>query len=662
MIFEQVEQRITRMGRAPETAVNQRGLIPVDSDYTAMLWSAIAGKKPKKAAGDYATANTVYACMTGRAQLLQMLPLKAYRFKKSRSRWAGQGQGRQTAVARVQKRLKAADQRAWQRIIQEEEMEEVVQGPLVDLLHYVNPHWSDNRLWEMTSMSLDLYGRCFWFFDRLGRKLPQEIWWARGDRVEVVVDPKKYIAGYIYTPPNGGGPIAFAPEEVVWFNFSDPRDEFGSLSPLDAARVYADYEASSMRANQALHDQGMNMGGVIYPLNGKTWQENDAAAIERHINNRFAGADKAHRWSVFRQEVGIDKGNISPRDADFVEGMGLSLRAVARAYHWPVYLLGEVDATYQNLKEAKKGAWTLSVIPLATFLAAELTEKMLPLFPGEADLLYFDPTDVPELQEDEAERWERASAQIERGALLINEWRNSEGLEPLPWGDVWWPAGAMAPVTGETAVSPPAAIQEPARARLLADGQRQAEGDIPPELRDYEAALLALIASGTAGKLSRDELESELNRAVIAFMVLAFLRGARLDGEEELDSEERDQIRDYSLLAAAAVPSLAGDVADGRFGADGTLDAAARVALWVTFAASLYELAKTYRRGNPYLVWRLDPSKNNCRDCVRLDGQVHRGKDWRRSGWTPKGSNLACNGFHCGCRFVEATGPAVGGF
>jgi hypothetical protein len=27
---------------------------------------------------------------------------------------------------------------------------------------------------------------------------------------------------------------------------------------------------------------------------------------------------------------------------------------------------------------------------------------------------------------------------IEVGALTINEWRRSKGLEPVPWGDKWW--------------------------------------------------------------------------------------------------------------------------------------------------------------------------------------------------------------------------------
>lgn len=666
MIFERVETRIATTG-PEQRPQGQRNYLTGGQDLSAMLWGAVTGNKPKKSAADYVTGNTVYACIKGRADLLQTLPLKAYRFSKGRARWLGSAQARATAVAQVRQAVRGASPQAAKRMIQEAEMEEVTVGPLLDLLYFVNPHWSQNRLWQMTSMSLDLWGKSFWFFDRMGRRLPQEIWWARGDRVQVVVDPKNYISHYLYQPPTGGEPIRFEPDETVWFNFPDPRDEFGSLAPLESARLHADYERDSMKANQALHENGFNIGGIIYPMQGKTWSENDAAAIERHVNNRFKGVDKAHRWSVFRQELGIERGNITPRDAEFVNGLDMSLRGVARAYSWPVYLLGETDATYQNLKEAKKAAWTLSVLPLASFLAAELTEKLIPLFPGQADLLHFDASEIGELQEDEAERWTRAEGQINTGALLINEWRESQGLEPLPHGGVAWLPATLMPVATTAVPQPvePELIEgeiEPAeRRRALPVGRRAAVGDIPSEIREYEAALRALIASGTAGELSREAFEAQLGAEVVALMVLVFLNGSRL-AEDDLDSEARDEIAKATTLATLAVGPLAEDVVNGRFAGDSPNDIEARVTLWSTFAAGLFELAKTFRAHNPFLQWRRNAAKDNCEDCKRLNGQVHRARAWRRAGWIPKLGKLDCGGHRCGCSLREVSGPAVGSF
>lgn len=661
MLFEQVEKRIASAARRVGEPDGGRGFVTGGQDLSSMLWGAVTGNKPKRAAGDYITGNTVYACIKGRADLLQTLPLKAYRFSKKRARWFGSDRARQTAVAQVRQGIRAAEPRVAKRMIADAEMEEVTAGSLIDLLYFVNPHWSQNRLWQMTSMSLDLWGKSFWFFDRLGRGLPQEIWWARGDRVQVVIDEKEYISHYLYQPPTGGEPIAFQPNETVWFNFPDPRDEFGSLSPLESARLHADYERDSMKANQALHENGFNIGGIIYPLQNKKWSEPDAAVIERHVNNRFKGVDKAHRWSVFRQEVGIERGNITPRDAEFVNGLDMSLRGVARSYSWPVYLLGETDATYQNLKEAKKAAWTLSVLPHASFLAAELTEKMLPLFPGQADLLHFDASGIGELQEDETARWGRVQGELVAGTMLINEFRESQGRERVPHGDVWWAPANVVPVTSGTAV--PAIEPDAAeRARmLLPAGERAAEGDIPREIREYEAALTALIASGVAGSLTREQFEARLGEEVVSLMVLAFLRGSQLD-EGDLDSEGLDAIERATLLAVAAIEPLAADVYAGKFGGESPNDVEARVTLWSTFAAGLYELAKTFRANNPFLQRRRSGVKDSCEDCIRLDGQVHRGRAWRRSGWVCKSSKQACGGFDCGCSFFEVSGPAVGSF
>lgn len=377
------------------------------------------GKSPDEyqpaAYGDYLrTSNGVYACATGRADLLAGLQLKLY------------------------KRQARGDRR------------EVTSGRAWDLLHKVNPFWTSRRLLYMTELARCLWGESFWFLERGERQAapPREIWWGRPDRVRIHPDPEQYIAGYTYVPSNNVDGIRFDPSEVIWMPFPNPLDEYEGLSPLGAARVAADYATHAMRTNVALYDNGLSVGGMIIPKGQTGMTEDQALELERVIDRRFSGADKRHRWGVLRFEADLKSAtDLTPRDAEFLGGLKWSLEDICRAYKWPIDLVGG-QRTYENFGEALKAAYTHAVLPEADVIAADITEQLLPMFGAEADEAEFDRAQIDALREAEAQEWQRASEQLTKGALTINAWRESRGQQPVPWGDVWWaPAGVM-PVSG----------------------------------------------------------------------------------------------------------------------------------------------------------------------------------------------------------------------
>jgi SPP1 gp7 family putative phage head morphogenesis protein len=95
--------------------------------------------------------------------------------------------------------------------------------------------------------------------------------------------------------------------------------------------------------------------------------------------------------------------------------------------------------------------------PESRFIASEIVEQLLPMFgKSGVDLVEFDLTKVPILQEAESERWQREYQQIQVGAVLVNEWRESQGREPVKWGDAWWAPLTLAPVKDGSAPTPPA--------------------------------------------------------------------------------------------------------------------------------------------------------------------------------------------------------------
>lgn len=388
-----------------------------------------------------ATSNGVYACVNVRARTLAGLPLKVYR-------------------------LDAKGDRT-----------EITSGPLWLLLRKVNPYWTLSRLLDMTEQSMGVWGECFWFMSLKGNQ-PTEIWWARADRVKVHPHPTDYISHFTYEGPNGT-PIRFERNETVWLRYANVADQYSGLSPLAAARLAADTASAAMHSNHAIFRNGSQIAGMVVPLNGVTFSEAQAKDVADDLSRKFKGVENAHRLAVLRMGVDIKSVTLTPKDAEFLGALNWTLEDIARAYSVPIDKIGG-KRTYQNVEESEKVFWHDCMLPEARFIAAELTEQLLPAF-GENLIAEFDTSDVDVLHEAENDRWTRTMQQIQTGYDSINNLRKEDGLDPVPWGDVWWAQSTLIPIDSNEKPEPVMP--------MLGDGADEADnaldqGDQPKALAD----------------------------------------------------------------------------------------------------------------------------------------------------------------------------------
>lgn len=526
----------------------QRGFVlgPYVIDPAELAWGVDKEHVAPSSLGDYLRLNSaVYTCITLRAQLLSSLPLTLVRTNR---------RGDQVVVDR---------------------------GPLVDLLGSVNPQWTFKRLIETTEQALGTWGEAFWFLERgpAGRGEPREIYYGRPDRVSVLPDPVNYVKGYLYHPINGAADVAFAADEVIWFRYPNALDDYEPLPPLMAARASADYRGEGLAANTRIFRNGMQLGGVVMPKGNRELTPEQARELDAYFTRRFQGQDKAHRWAFLRAEYQLEQYGTSPREMDFLGGIAYTLEEIARVYRVPLDLIGG-QRTYENSEAAHRAIWTHAIVPEAEFIASELTERLLPMFPSQAgERLAFDVSGVSALQEAQGQAWARESGQLDRAALTVNEWRQSRQLPPLVWGDLPGdygervtaaatlvrdlrrdpdaalaalglppimaapepeppPVVALPPPDADPALPPPPA--EPARwvAALAPVRQRQAEsiasrvaeGDADPMryahwVREYRIAL----RQAGAGESEAQEVAQRENAALMATLREAALTGARLE-------------------------------------------------------------------------------------------------------------------------------------
>ena len=327
--------------------------------------------------------------------------------------------------------------------------ETVETGPMVETLERPNPFWSGTLLKAATSLSLSSFGEAYVAIEREGPRI--ELWWVKPSDMSPVVHETDYISRFVHTDSDGRHTF-FDTSEIMWIRMPNVIDEFEPLAPLAAARGAADYARSASKANQGLFDRGMISGGRVSPDDpNDVWSEEQAKSVERDLDRRFRGADKAHRFAVFRKAIRFEEMGHSPRDMDFVEGQNLAFRQVARAVGVPAPLGGDGEfATLANLQVYERMLWEHTLEFETRLIGEEFTAKLLG---ARAGTIAFDLSGVSALQEDETQRWERESGQLEMGAIYINEWRESQGLDPVPWGDApWMPAMLVQPGDGPEAV------------------------------------------------------------------------------------------------------------------------------------------------------------------------------------------------------------------
>lgn len=419
--------------------------------------------------GEYLrTSNLVYSVVKQRASWLASLPLRLYKYTSGGSSKTmlprmgqeelamliidalkhGKRREPKTSVANITSIIYSARSSPELHYkIRGLGMEEVFSGPVHEIIQTVNPFWTFNRLTQMTSMCLDIWGQSYIVVNRgeSGTGNPTEMWWVKPTQMRVIVDPVNYILGYMYMPVGGGEEIYFKSSEVVRIYHPNPIDEFQPLPPLASARIYADHETSSMQSNINLQNQGLHPGAIVMPDSDRIiWEESQAREIERDINRRLGGVGNAHKWGTFRHKVNIDRSSITPKDAEYIAGMSYDAEAIARTYDWPIDLLSG-KRTYENVEQAFRRAWQ-SVMIQAAFITAELAEQLFTMFsnPG-ADVPMYDGSGVAVLQESEATRWATEKEQIDV-VITRNQWRQARGMEPLPGGDALFVSNQMTPL------------------------------------------------------------------------------------------------------------------------------------------------------------------------------------------------------------------------
>lgn len=177
----------------------------------------------------------------------------------------------------------------------------------------------------------------------------------------------------------------------------------------------------------------------------------------------------------------------------------------------------------------------------------------------------------------------------------------------------------------------------------------------------FEDDLEGIINAARDGSLTRRRfapvMRSVLSRAINS----AFEDGLEDGGVDPRDKSDDDNSAIVRLIADAnQYVSALSAVLYSETGISDA-EAAQKPTMWYNKSISpAYDAGRMSADRNGLYEW-VYGSTEHCSDCRALNGQIHRLRDYVKSGWMPQSDQLECKGYNCKCRLVKRTGVRARG-
>ncbi len=267
---------------------------------------------------------------------------------------------------------------------------EVVRHQALEVFGKPNPFYTQFTLMEASQQYLDLTGESLWVLDYDPRaSFPMGIWPVRPDRMEPVPDPDTYLAGWVYTAPDGGEKIPLTPREVLQVKYPNPLDSFRGLGPVQAVMVDIQAARYSAEWNLNFFLNSATPGGLIQVDHKLEDDEFDDLVAKWRDAHR--GVSRAHRVAVLEGGQTWVPNAMTLRDMDFGNLRNLSRDIIREAFGIHKIMLGNSDDVNRaNAQTGEEVFATWSITPRLDRWRDVLNNQFLPLFGSTGDGVEFD--------------------------------------------------------------------------------------------------------------------------------------------------------------------------------------------------------------------------------------------------------------------------------
>jgi HK97 family phage portal protein len=243
------------------------------------------------------------------------------------------------------------------------------------------PVWTRFGLFEISNIWMETCGKSYWVVDRAEgvSSIPLGLWPVRPDRMLAVPDRNNYLAGYVYTSPDGKEKIPLLPTDVIFNKYPDPEDPYSGCGPIHS--VLTDIEAARYAGewNRNYFLNSAEPGGVIQLDHSLEDGEFDALVDQWRETHR--GVARAHRIAVLEGGATWVPNARNLKDMDFANLRSVMRDTIREALGMHKVMTGVTDDV--NRANAQTGeevfaSWKVS--PRLERWRDVLNNQLLPLF------------------------------------------------------------------------------------------------------------------------------------------------------------------------------------------------------------------------------------------------------------------------------------------
>jgi HK97 family phage portal protein len=340
------------------------------------------------------------------------------------------------------------------------------------LIAQPNPTTTEFEFFELSVVYLDLSGNCYWLIQRGRDGLPVELWPLRPDLVRIFPsrNPRVWSYGYVLDPSatvrsQTTDIIPIPDGDLIHVKYPNPLDPYFGQPPMRAAaRAVSVDNAATDFVDDLLRNYAVP--GVVITVS----QAIDQAVADQLKSKWKRAFGGSRRGEPAVLQAGMDAKTMSwnLRDLEFPESRAESESRICAVFNVPPILVGAkvgLDrSTFTNYGEARRQLWEEAIFSLQRRFGDAIAKRLMPEFLGVGRtriIPRWDNSEVIALQESESVKWDRATNALARGAVTINDFRRTVGLDPVPNGDVFLMPAGVVPVQADSVGPQPAPSDQP---------------------------------------------------------------------------------------------------------------------------------------------------------------------------------------------------------
>ena len=267
------------------------------------------------------------------------------------------------------------------------EQQEVLRHPILDLWASVNPFYTRHEFIETSVQHFELTGEIWWLIVRNAGGRPVELWPIRPDRIRPVPHVTEFVAGYIYTI--GSMQIPLQKNDVIFIRRPSPLDPYRGIGTVQGLLMDLGAEQAAAQWTRNFFTNGAMPGGILQFDEGMS--DADFERLVSRWSQQHQGVANAHRVAVLERGKWVDR-KFSQRDMQMEQLRKLNRDIILGAFGIPASVMGVTESVNRANAEAGDvmfGRWILK--PLLERIKQAVNERLVHSIDRTLTLDYADP-------------------------------------------------------------------------------------------------------------------------------------------------------------------------------------------------------------------------------------------------------------------------------